>query len=236
MASYEGNTHSPTPRPPRPVRPTLRAHSNFTPVEHNIQPEMQSSGSSRRPDMSTFFAKLSQINTSSSDGEQHNNPHAQPTPVDMRATFGLLADSYYQIQASISSADHDPAAEHQHHSELLSSLISELEASAENPPNQVSGVSQEFLDGLERVDKKKLGDESCPICGEKYKDDKYPLVVQLPCHPGHWFDLECVAPWLRLKGTCPLDRKEVGKRKEVNKEVKKAQEEDSEEEWDDMIA
>lgn len=186
--------------------------------------------------MSTFFAKLSQINTSDSSGETHNNPHAQPTPVDMRATFGLLADSYYQIQASISSADHDPAAEHQRQSELLSSLISELEASAENPPNSVTGVSQEFLDSLDRVDKNKLGDEACPICGEKYKDDQYPLVVQLPCHPGHWFDLECVAPWLRLKGTCPLDRKEVGKRKEVNKEIKKAVEEDSEEEWDDMIA
>ena len=230
MASYEGNTFT-----PRRLRPTLRAHSNFTPVEHNIQPEKQSSGSSRRPDMSTFFTKLSQINTS--DGETiHNNPHAQPTPVDMRATFGLLADSYYQIQASISSADHDPAAEHQRQSELLGSLISELEASAENPPNSVTGASQEFLDSLDRVDKSKLGDETCPICGEKYKDDKYPLVVQLPCHPGHWFDLECVAPWLRLKGTCPLDRKELGKKREVNKEVKKAQEEDSEEEWDDMIA
>lgn len=178
--------------------------------------------------MSTFFAKLSQINTSSSEGETHNNPHAQPTPVDMRATFGLLADSYYQIRSSISSADHDP------HAELLSSLISELEEGAENPPNEVKGVSQEFLDSLDRVDKKRLGDESCPICGEKYKDDQYPLVVQLPCHPGHWFDLECVAPWLRLKGTCPLDRKEVGKRREVV--IEKKADDSEEEDYDDMIA
>ena len=179
--------------------------------------------------MSTFFAKLSQINTSS---ETHNNPHAQPTPVDMRATFGLLADSYYQIRASISSADHDPHAEP--HAELLSSLIAELEESAEDPPSEIKGVSQEFLDGLERVDRKRLGEESCPICGELYKDDAYPLVVQLPCHPGHWFDLECVAPWLRLKGTCPLDRKVVAKRREVV--LEKKADESEEEDYDDMIA
>ncbi len=197
-----------------------RVQSNTAAVEHNIKPEKGSSGSSRRPDMSTFFAKLSQINTSNSPESTHNNPHAQPTPVDMRATFGLLSQQYYQIQSSISGEDFDPSQR-----ELLTSLISELEASAEDPPNEVKGVSQGFLDTLDRVDKKKLGDESCPICGEKFKDDEYPLVVELPCHPGHWFDLECVAPWLSLKGTCPLDRKEVATKKEIVIE-------DSEEEWD----
>lgn len=177
--------------------------------------------------MSTFFAKLAQINTSDA-GTPHNNPHAQPTPVDMRATFGLLADSYYQIQSSISSSD-APNPDNSH-AELLASLITELERSAENPPTEVTGVSQEFLDTLDRVDKKKLREEDCPICGEKFKDDPYPLVVELPCHPGHWFDLECVAPWLRLKGTCPLDRKAVRQKEKKKVEVV----EDSEEEYDDM--
>lgn len=179
--------------------------------------------------MSTFFAKLSTLSTTSTASEPHNNPHAQPTPVDMRATFGLLADSYYQIRAATTS-DSDAAAPDPH-AELLTSLISELESGAENPPVEVAGVSQEFLDELERVDRKKLGDEKCPICGEAYKEDKYPLVVELPCHPGHWFDLECVAPWLRLKGTCPLDRKAVEKKRERVVVV-----DDEEEDYDDMIA
>jgi hypothetical protein len=175
--------------------------------------------------MSSFFAKLSQINTSSSKETTHNNPHAVPTPVDMRATYGLLADSYYQIRSSISADDTT-------HTELLTSLISELETGADSPPTEVAGVSQEFLDTLDRVERRKLGHEACPICVEEFKDDPYPLVVELPCHKGHWFDLECVAPWLRLKGTCPLDRKEVQRKKAVVKKV----EEESEEEWDDMIA
>ncbi|KFY40332.1 hypothetical protein V495_05480 [Pseudogymnoascus sp. VKM F-4514 (FW-929)] len=187
-------------------------------VEHNIQPSTSTSSSTRRPDMSSFFAKLSQIGADPST--PHNNPHAQPTPVDMRATFSLLADSYYQIR---STASGPPA-------ELLTSLISELEEGADRPPMEVEGVSQAFLDALERVDKKKLGDGSCPICGERFKDDEYPLVVQLPCHPKHWFDLECVGPWLRLKGTCPLDRKAVGEKKKV------VVVDDDEEDYDDMIA
>ena len=51
------------------------------------------------------------------------------------------------------------------------------------------------------------------------------------------FDLECIAPWLKLNATCPLDRKDLV-------EVKKppppppALKEDAEEdgEWDDMYA
>lgn len=113
---------------------------------------------------------------------------------------------------------------------MLTSLISELEAGADSPPTEVEGVSQEFLDTLERVDRKKLGDGSCPICGEKFNDDEFPLVVQLPCHPKHWFDLECVAPWLRLKGTCPLDRKAVAAKKKI------VVVDDEEDDYDDMIA
>jgi len=82
-------------------------------------------------------------------------------------------------------------------------------------------------------------------------------VVQLPCDKAgrHRFDLECVGPWLRVKGTCPLDRKMVdGKAEKAQKErearerrrenagnsreetraVKK--DEDEDEEWDDMYA
>ncbi len=67
-----------------------------------------------------------------------------------------------------------------------------------------------------------------------HEKDKYPLVVRLPCHRSHIFDLECITPWLKLHTTCPLDRKDLIKEKEVP-ESKKA-EDDDEEEWDDMYA
>lgn len=62
------------------------------------------------------------------------------------------------------------------------------------------------------------------------KADPYPLVVELPCHPTHWFDLACIQPWLQLQTTCPLDRLSVLP-KPAPVPV-----EDSEEEYDEYYA
>ncbi len=78
--------------------------------------------------------------------------------------------------------------------------------------------------------------------------DEYPLVIRLPCHVDHLFDLECIAPWLKLNPTCPLDRidllkrsggsdeKEEGGAKDEEDEEEEKEEEEEEEEWDDMYA
>lgn len=60
--------------------------------------------------------------------------------------------------------------------------------------------------------------------------DEYPLVVRLPCHPDHKFDLECIQPWLKLNPTCPLDRKELVKKKEPPPK------DDEEEDYDEYYA
>lgn len=89
---------------------------------------------------------------------------------------------------------------------------------------------------LDRVPRKSLKEsQTCPICNNSFLEDEYPLVVQLPCHPTHLFDLECVRPWLRLRGTCPLDRKDFAKQ-EREKEAARKQKpaDDEEEEWDGM--
>jgi hypothetical protein len=62
--------------------------------------------------------------------------------------------------------------------------------------------------------------------------DQYPLVVQLPCHKDHYFDLDCIRPWLKLNSTCPLDRKELLKKKQPPPPPA----EDDEEDYDDMYA
>jgi hypothetical protein len=118
-------------------------------------------------------------------------------------------------------------------SELLDQLVEQLMASAEHPPSQVEGVSDEFLEQLERVPKKNLkAEQSCPICSNPFLEgtsrispasfccplhffdrftmlilfmsDPHPLVVRLSCHRDHIFDLECITPWLKLNPTCPL--------------------------------
>lgn len=110
--------------------------------------------------------------------------------------------------------------------DLLQTLFEALEADVLSPPKEVEGLSQEFLDTLERVPKKTLKpDDSCPICAEKFLDDQFPLVVELQCHHSHRFDLDCVAPWLQIKGTCPMCRTDLTKydprRKGVSDRIEK---------------
>lgn len=93
----------------------------------------------------------------------------------------------------------------------------------------------------------------CPICSNPFLEgtsppfhgsrfgiqnpyllaDQYPLVVRLPCHKDHIFDLECIAPWLKLHATCPMDRKNLLKKKEPPPPPK---EEEEDGEYDEMFA
>lgn len=61
--------------------------------------------------------------------------------------------------------------------------------------------------------------------------DDYPLVVRLPCHKDHIFDMDCVAPWLKMNSTCPLDRTDF-----LKKKTPPPPPSDDEEEYDDMYA
>jgi len=120
----------------------------------------------------------------------------------------------------------------QAHDELMNTLISTLMQEADHPPSELKGCPDEFIANLDRVPKEKLTqDQSCPICAMPFLDDKYPLVVQLPCHKDHLFDLECIEPWLKLNASCPMDRKILWKKPEPVKV-----EEEDEEEFDDMYA
>lgn len=127
-------------------------------------------------------------------------------------------------------------------SELLRNMIENLMATAERPPTEVKGVDEEYIAQLERVSIKKMKkDSDCPICGNEFASDTHPLLVRLPCHETHIFDLECIRPWLLLNGTCPLDRVDLAQRERDRKkkqldEIKKnaKPEDEEEEEWDGM--
>ncbi|KAI9859177.1 MAG: hypothetical protein M1824_003863 [Vezdaea acicularis] len=222
-------------------------------VEHDIaasQPTRR-----RRPDLSTYFTALEQVETAGSQDRTHNNANAVPTPPAMAAVYRSLGEAFQVMQT-----------DGEGNNRLLNAMIQMLAADAEAPPREVKGVSDEWLTGmwtrlpyapltwstkqvstslpqqhdaaLERIPKKSLKPkDSCPICGNPFLDDKYPLVVRLPCHRSHIFDLECITPWLKLHPTCPLDRKDLLEKEKANREeVRKAVENDDEEEWDDMYA
>ncbi|KAK4185565.1 hypothetical protein QBC35DRAFT_503388 [Podospora australis] len=194
-------------------------------VEHNIKPTSTPRPHRRRPDMSTFDAHLRTLSSPSS--VQHNNPHAVPNPVDTAAAFRLIQDQFGTLASD---------APTESNRDFLLSLVEALDLDVAHPPREIEGVSQEYLDGLERVDRSTLKeDDTCPICAEKYLDDKYCLVVELPCHGSHKFDLECVGPWLRGKGTCPMCRKELGQKKK-KEAVKKEEDEEEEDDMDGLYS
>lgn len=150
--------------------------------------------------------------------------------------------------------DDATTGEDHHGAALIDQMIEALVQGAELPPREVEGVNEEFCDcmfyfacypllpyysfpvwmdekltaikALDRVPRSSLkASQSCPICSNPFLDDPYPLVVRLPCHTTHLFDLECVRPWLRLRGTCPLDRTDFGKKqREKELERRKQQE------------
>lgn len=71
--------------------------------------------------------------------------------------------------------------------ELLGRLVQTLMESAEHPPSEVQGVSDEFIEQLERIPKKALKEDmSCPICSNAFLDGmdspapfRYSLVTKL---------------------------------------------------------
>ncbi|KAI9818878.1 MAG: hypothetical protein M1827_007699 [Pycnora praestabilis] len=232
-------------------------------VEHSIPPPATTTPSStstssntnthqhppyppRRPDLSTFFSTLELVDTSSNEQRTHNNAHAIPTPGDVSAAFRTLADAFEVMRNDGNRAGgvgEGQRGEGEGGNELLEQLVATLMEGAERPPREVRGVSQEFLDGLERIPKKSLKPtDTCPICNNPFLEDAYPLVIRLPCHPSHTFDLECIQPWLKLQPTCPLDRVDLlerrkeGLAKVVEGGKKEDEEEEEEEIWDEMYA
>ena len=99
---------------------------------------------------------------------------------------------------------------------LLNQMMNSMNTILVDKSDTNTGVSNEFIDRLERVNVKQLkNDDTCPICTNEYKDDSYPLVVELPCNSKHRFDLECIVPWLKINKTCPLCRIDVTIKKEL---------------------
>jgi hypothetical protein len=169
--------------------------------------------------MASFFSLLNRVTEPSGTG---HNPHATPTPADASDLFRMLQDQLLTLHNTSPTADNR---------NFLEQLISSLDDEIQDPPASLRGVSQEFVDSLDRVNRKKLSkDDDCAICKIPYLEDEWCLVVELPCKGRHQFDLECVGPWLRSVGSCPMCRQEMNK-----KPAPVVEDDDDEEEDGDMM-
>lgn len=130
-------------------------------MEHNIPTkEEKPEQAPRRPDLSTFFSTLELVDTS--DPQAHHNTHALPQPENVAAAFRLLANAFDMMRGRPTDERGNGAGDGD---ELLASMIEQLRQNADNPPTELKGVPDSFLDELERVPKKSLKpSDTCPIC------------------------------------------------------------------------
>jgi hypothetical protein len=122
-------------------------------VEHNTENPSAANNSQRshRPDLSTFFATLSEITPN--PAETRTREHAVPVPGDVSAAFRTLAEAFdvmrrdYDIGGAGSATERSPGGDDHHGGELIDQMIEALIQGAEMPPREVEGVTEEFCDG-----------------------------------------------------------------------------------------
>lgn len=119
-------------------------------VEHNTLSEQQQQQNTtttrpRRPDLSTFFATLSEI--SPRPAESRTRIHAVPVPADVSAAFRSLAEAFDVMRRNLEVGGGQNGDGQGEGEGLLSEMITALLREAETPPREVEGVSEEFCDG-----------------------------------------------------------------------------------------
>ncbi|KAF3401015.1 hypothetical protein DPV78_005307 [Talaromyces pinophilus] len=124
----------------------MASYEEFGIVEHNTEDLSTATPQARprRPDLSTFFATLSEITPN--PVEARTREHAVPVPGDVSAAFRSLAEAfdYIRREHDIGAAGAGGDGEHQHDSALIDQMIEALLQGADTPPREVEGVSEEF--------------------------------------------------------------------------------------------
>lgn len=161
MASYEGAQHTTTLTSTYSSSSEARGDSNeahdanlIIPhlVEHSTEPLSTSTTTSprpHRPDLSTFFATLSEITPS--PAETRTRQHAVPVPSDVSAAYRTLAEAFDYMRQQEGGSDDDRAGQterEEREDDLLNQMIQTLVDGADMPPREVEGVSEEFCDGM----------------------------------------------------------------------------------------
>lgn len=137
-------------------------------VEHNIPTtrDDKPAHAPRRPDLGTFFSTLELVDTS--DAQEHHNVHAQPQPENVAAVHRVLANAFAMMRGRTPDDQGNTEADGD---DLLANMIEALQQSADNPPAELAGVPNSFLDELDRVPKKSLkATDLCPICRNAFLD------------------------------------------------------------------
>jgi len=86
----------------------------------------------------------------------------------------------------------------------LDNIITEL-MNQEPSHGGVPPISEEAINNLPRIQltQQQIDEKiECTVCKDEFQANEKP--AQLPC--GHFFHLDCISPWLKINGTCPVCR------------------------------
>ncbi|KAI7890815.1 uncharacterized protein EV154DRAFT_510273 [Mucor mucedo] len=177
--------------------------------------------------MSGYFSEL---------GIDHSNKKKKTYDVDLDAfmnpasgsLFGQGSDTNSHVQQLIQTANFfgqfrqqmqtgEDVEQEQFLDNLVSQLLEESQNNAKGPPP----ASKRFMDNLPIVKGDTLdSEESCIICKDNLRSSES-TVTRMPC--GHYFDRDCLLPWLELHHTCPMCRFEVETEHAVEEEEEEEQ-------------
>jgi hypothetical protein len=118
------------------------------------------------------------------------------------------ADPLAALLASLGVLQGNPA-DYVNDQRSLDDLLSQLMDQAQGG---VTGMSEQQVDHLQLVQVFPPSTDDCAICQDEFIDPKdvsrKPVFARmLPCE--HKYHDECIRPWLRRNGTCPICRKNV---------------------------
>ncbi|CAJ0628548.1 7176_t:CDS:10 [Entrophospora sp. SA101] len=89
--------------------------------------------------------------------------------------------------------------------------LMELQSGRQAPPP----ATEEVIEALPKtkISKKQVEEQlSCPVCKDEFNIEEE--AISLPC--SHAFHEDCIKPWLKMNGTCPVCRLSLGNQEESN--------------------
>ncbi|KAG0282565.1 hypothetical protein BGZ96_000347 [Linnemannia gamsii] len=156
-------------------------------------------GSSFNPDLSHFMPREETESTSSSPSSR--SPSASEPAVGDFRRLAQMFGVFREREEPLGDEAHQEFLDN-----LITQLMDEAGASGKHGPPP---ASKSFIRDLPFVPQKDLKrDEACIICNENFQENESKAgVTKLPCK--HYFDRECIVPWLELHNNCPACRAEV---------------------------
>ncbi|KAF9391954.1 hypothetical protein CPB97_004823 [Podila verticillata] len=154
---------------------------------------------SLNPDLSHFMPR------EETDEERYGSPSPSsmaglPGASDFRRLAQLFG-TFREREEPLGDEEHQQFLDN-----LITQLMDEAGASGKGGPPP---ASKSFIRDLPFVPLKDVKrDDACIICNENFQESESKAgITKLPCK--HFFDRECITPWLELHNNCPACRAEV---------------------------